>query len=81
MNYQIITINDEPTDHIQVTKEDGSFYGFPVNNLNPAYISFLRQLSEENPEDPHYVAWVEAGNNPEDFWTQDEALLTEGEEE
>ena len=28
-----------------------------------------------------YTAWVEAGNNPEDFWTQDEALLTEGEEE
>ena len=33
------------------------------------------------PELDAYLAWVEAGNNPEDFWTQDEALLTEGEEE
>ena len=57
--------------HISITREDGSIHGFPVNNLNPAYISFLRQLSEENPKDPHYVAWLEAGNNPEDFWTQD----------
>jgi len=74
-------ITGEEFRDINVQNDDGSIKAFPVDNSNSAYISFLRQLSEENDDDPHYVAWVEAGNNPEDFWTQDEALLTEGEEE
>ena len=44
---------------------------FEANNNNKHYISFLRQLSEENPEDPHYLEWVEAGNDPQDFWESD----------
>ena len=60
--------------HITVDKGENIFHSFPVDNSNSNYIFFLRQLSQENPEDPHYVAWVEAGNNLEDFWTQDEEI-------
>ena len=57
---------------IVVTNENETKTSFAAENENPNYISFLRQLSEENPNDPHFVAWVEAGNNPEEFWTQEE---------
>ena len=72
MNYQIITVESDETKHIVIDKGDGTFTSFPAKNENPNYISFLRQLSEENPDDPHYLEWVEAGNNPEDFWIQSE---------
>ena len=37
----------------------------PTDPANSDYAEYLR-----------YTAWVEAGNNPEDFWTQsDEELL------
>jgi len=84
MNYEIIETTDTAGNvnlFIKLITGKNSYKSFATENENKDYISFLRQLSEENPEDPHFVAWVEAGNNPEDFWTQDEALLTEGEEE
>jgi len=71
LNFQEI-INSEGIKHIFLQVGEKQFRSFEAENWNPNYISFLRQLSEENPEDPHYVAWVEAGNNPEDFWTQQE---------
>ena len=60
---------------IIVKKDDGAERSFLAKNSSKPYISFLRQLSQENPEDPHYVAWVEAGNNPDDFWTQTEETI------
>ena len=48
---------------------DSSALTFPAENENPNYISFLRQLSKDNPTDPNYLAWVEAGNDPDEFWT------------
>jgi len=58
---------------IQVELTEGK-RSFEADNNNRHYIAFLRQLSEENPNDPHYLEWVEAGNNPEEFWTQDQDL-------
>ena len=55
--------------HIQVDNGD-YFTSFPADNDNPNYIAFLAALEKENPDDPHLVAWVEAGNKPEDFWAQ-----------
>ena len=69
INYQT-TVNTEGITHIIVEMSENTYKSFPADNSNPSYISFLRQLSEENPDDPHYLEWVEAGNNPEDFWTQ-----------
>jgi len=71
MNYQEIT-DSLDNKHIIIEHADGSFTSFPAENENPHYISFLQQLSEENPNDPHYTEWVEAGNNPEEFWKQEE---------
>jgi hypothetical protein len=63
-----ITGGKEP--HIVV--DNGEYFtSFPADNDNPNYIAFLAALEKENPKDPHFVAWVEAGNKPEDFWTQE----------
>ena len=72
MNYEVIVDYDGNT-HIQVNN-GSSFTSFPADNENPAYIAFLAALQKENPKDPHFVAWVEAGNKPEDFWAQGEEL-------
>jgi len=40
--------------------ENGTLYSFTNDPANSDYAEYLR-----------YTAWVEAGNNPEDFWTQD----------
>lgn len=74
MNYQEIQTDSlsGTKKHIVINNIDGSQTSFPAENENPNYISFLRQLSEDNPNDPYFTEWVEAGNNPEDFWTQSE---------
>jgi hypothetical protein len=59
--------------HIQVNNGD-YFTSFPADNNNLNYIAFLAALQKENPKDPHFVGWVEAGNKPEDFWAQGEEL-------
>jgi len=83
MIYKILKDDNDVAIAINVKVNEKTRKSFPIDNSNPHYISFLRQLSEENPEDPHYLAWVEAGNNPEDFWVQEQqadALVTEEEE-
>jgi hypothetical protein len=70
MNYEEIADYDGNL-HIQVDNADGSFTSFPADNNNPAYIAFLAALQKENPKDPHFVAWVEAGNDPDEFWAQE----------
>ena len=66
-------IDQEGNKHIIVDNGD-YFTSFPAENDNPNYIAFLADLEKENPKDPHFVAWVEAGNKPEDFWAQDEEI-------
>ena len=63
--YELIT---HPDGAKIILRSDGAW--IPLDPRNSDYAEYLR-----------YTAWVEAGNNPEDFWTQDEALLTEEEEE
>jgi hypothetical protein len=58
--------------HIIVNNGDQGFRSFPADNLNPAFIEFLQALQKYN--DPYYLAWVEAGNNPDEFWNQSEAI-------
>ena len=76
MEYQIINTEEfgQVRTHICLILKEQKFVSFPAENDNKHYISFLRQLSEENPDDPHYTEWVEAGNNPEDFWNDEEAI-------
>ena len=52
---------------IQVENTDGSFISFPADNANPNFIAFLQEAQKEN--DPYFTAWVEAGNDPDEFWT------------
>ena len=66
--YEIIEMGEEK--FLKVTEESGKVWMSPMKETSRFYREYLR-----------YTEWVEAGNNPEDFWTQDEALLTEGEEE
>jgi hypothetical protein len=51
MNYEIITIGgvlDAPdTEHVIITREDGSMESFPVDETNPRYIQFLAELEEQ----------------------------------
>ena len=46
---------------IKATLEDGKEIWIPLDPANKDYAEYLR-----------YTEWVEAGNNPEDFWTQTE---------
>lgn len=45
---------------ITFTKPDGTSGTIPLDPANTDYAEYLR-----------YTEWVEAGNNPEDFWRQD----------
>jgi hypothetical protein len=40
-------------------KENGVLYSFTADPANSDYAEYLR-----------FTAWVEAGNNPDEFWTQ-----------
>lgn len=45
MNYEIITIEvmGASQEHVIITREDGSFESFPVDETNPRYIQFLEE--------------------------------------
>lgn len=45
MNYEIITIESisGTQDHVIITREDGSFESFPVDETNPRYQQFLEE--------------------------------------
>lgn len=49
MNYEIITIeSDEGTqDHVIISREDGSFESFPVDENNPRYQQFKAEIEGE----------------------------------
>jgi hypothetical protein len=69
MNYQEIT---DPDNRLFIQLDNGEYLtSFPADNSNPNYLAFLAALQKENPNDPHFVAWVEAGNDPDEFWAQE----------
>jgi hypothetical protein len=72
MKYESISVETlaGSQNYIIIHNGDDSFTSFPADNDNPNYTAFLAALQKENPKDPHFVAWVEAGNKPEDFWAQ-----------
>jgi len=73
MTYEIISVTDpdgNEQEFVKLITGENSYQSFPAENDNPNYIAFLAALEKENPKDPHFVAWVEAGNKPEDFWAQ-----------
>ena len=47
---------------LKVTFENGSYGFIPTDPANSDYAEYLR-----------YTEWVDAGNNPEEFWTRLEA--------
>lgn len=49
MNYKEIEVQtpDELQKHILIDNGDGSFISFPVDENNPAYVTFLAQLEQE----------------------------------
>lgn len=51
MNYKTIIIpagfNYPESEHIIITREDGSMESFPVDENNPRYIQFLAELEEQ----------------------------------
>ena len=75
--YRLLEIESFEIKETQIEWELGEagYAVFPADNDNPNYIAFLAALQKENPKDPHFVAWVEAGNDPEDFWKQNESEI------
>ena len=59
-NYEIIEGDIQPV--LKVTEEGGKVWWVEMNSTSSRYQEYLR-----------YTAWVEAGNNPEEFWTRLEA--------
>lgn len=49
MNYEIVTFEsiNGPQDHVIITREDGSFESFPVDENNPRYQEFLSELEAD----------------------------------
>jgi hypothetical protein len=71
MNYKEIEVESMIglQKHIIIDNEDGSFKSFPADNSNPEFIRFLQEL--EKTKDPYFTAWVDEGNDPNEFWTQE----------
>jgi len=65
MNYQVIE-DGEGQENIVLTFENGNMKSFPATNSNPEFIAFLQELEKEN--DPYFTAWVDEGNDPDEFW-------------
>jgi len=59
-------IDDLGNVSILMTEENGTVRRVPNDPRNRDYAEYLR-----------YTEWVEAGNNPEDFWTQQDDLATD----
>jgi len=69
--YEIVT-NDVNEQMLTRTESDHVVW-IPMHPANSDYAEYLR-----------YTAWVEAGNNPEDFWVQEQqadALVEQPKEE
>ena len=60
VHYQIVQREEESS--IYKIQDDGKTWSIPQDPANSDYAEYLR-----------YTEWVEAGNNPEEFWTRLEA--------
>ena len=58
--YELVEIDG---DTILKATEGNETLWIPMNPANSDYAEYLR-----------YTEWVEAGNNPDEFWTQSETL-------
>ena len=49
MNYKIITVEtfDSKQEHVVISRKDGSFESFPVDENNLRYQQFLQELDQE----------------------------------
>ena len=52
-------IEQELSSVLKATLDDGKILWIPLDPANSDYAEYLR-----------YTAWVEAGNDPNEFWTQ-----------
>jgi hypothetical protein len=59
--YELIT-NEMGGELIKATEGEKQTF-IPLDPANSDYAEYLR-----------YTAWVEAGNDPDEFWTQEEVL-------
>jgi len=67
--FELITIIEDGLDLSTVKATEGEkITWIPLDPANSDYAEYLR-----------YTAWVEAGNHPDEFWTQTEDLDTLGE--
>jgi hypothetical protein len=61
--YEIIEFEDG-RHSVKMTVQDGTTYDIQPIDSNPFYQEYLR-----------FTAWVEADNDPDEFWTQTEGLI------
>jgi len=57
--FELVTFGEST--HLKVTMESGKVWWATTSEENPYYAEYLR-----------YTAWVEAGNDPDEFWEQEE---------
>jgi len=60
-DYELLKVEEKT--FIKKTDDAGKVWIVPADPTNSDYAEYLR-----------YTEWVEAGNNPEDFWSQDQDL-------
>ena len=68
MKYTEITNEIDGRKFIILETAPDEYRSFPADTQNTDFILFLQQAEKEN--DPYFTAWVEAGNDPDEFWTQ-----------
>jgi hypothetical protein len=56
--------DDEFGQTLTRTDPDGTVWGIPFDPANSDYAEYLR-----------YTAWVEAGNDPDEFWTNTDLVI------
>lgn len=56
-------VENEFGSSLKSTNPDGHVWWIPLDPANSDYAEYLR-----------YLAWVEAGNNPDDFWNQQDLV-------
>lgn len=59
-NYEVLELDET---FIKKTDASGKVWFIPTDPANSDYAEYLR-----------YTAWVEAGNDPDEFWSQTDTL-------
>jgi hypothetical protein len=63
-NYELVTQDLTNMQVVKATFENGDGAWIPVDPNNSDYAEYLR-----------YTAWVEAGNGPDEFWSQENDII------